>query len=414
MSADPPASPRRALDGIRVLDLSRVLAGPYCCQLLGDHGADVIKIESPGGDDTRTFGPPYVANGASAYYTGINRNKRNLCLDLSTPRGQSVLRELLAHTDVIVENFKPGTMERWGLGFEEHLAPAFPRLVHCRITGYGVTGPLGGRPGYDAVLQAYSGLMSINGQPDGAPVRLGVPVVDLVTGLHAFGGIMLALHERASSGRGQLVDCALLDTALSLLHPHSASWLADGRVPRRTGSAHPTVAPYDSFTTATGPIFIGAGNDRQFRDLVHVAGRPELADDVRFATNRDRVVNVGALTAELGAVFASWDRDELADRLLRVGVPAAPVNDVAAALSSAQAEHREMVVRLGEYTGVGIPLKLSATPGSVARPPAALGEHTREVLRAFGHDDAEIERLIDDGVAFAGDDPAITRAPRRG
>lgn len=402
-----------ALAGVRVLDLSRVLAGPYCCQMLGDHGADVVKIEGPDGDDTRAWGPPYAKSGASAYYTGINRNKRNLCLDLSTPSGREVLLDLLADADVLVENFKPGTMERWGLGYEEHLADAYPRLVHCRITGYGVDGPLGGRPGYDAVLQAYGGLMSVNGEPDRLPLRVGVPVVDLVTGLHAFAGILLALHERQASGHGQLVDCTLLDTALSLLHPQASAWLADGRIPGRTGSAHPNIAPYDTFTTSTGLFFVGAANDRQFRSLMEVLGRPEVVDDPRFATNRDRVVNVRELTDLLVTLMASWDRDELGDRLLAAGVPASPVNDVAEALSSPQAAHRGMLVERDGYRGVGVPIKLSATAGRLDRTPPALGADTREVLAGAGHTPAGIDRLLADGIVFAGDDPATTRHPRR-
>lgn len=406
--------PARALAGLRVLDLSRVLAGPYCCQMLGDHGADVIKVEAPAGDDTRTWGPPYMSNGASAYYTGINRNKRNLCLDLSDSRGQDVLRALLRRTDVLVENFKPGTMERWGLGYEDSLASEFPTLVHCRITGYGESGPHGGRPGYDAVLQAFGGLMSVNGEADGPALRTGVPIVDLVTGLHAFSGILLALQHREKSGLGQLVDCALLDTAVSLLHPHSASWLADGRVPQRTGSAHPTIAPYDSFETATGPVFIAAGNDQQFRALTEVLGRAELPCDERFTANRSRVRHVAALTEEITRAVAPWDREKLVEALDGVGVPAAPVHDVAEALTSAQATHRELVVRRGDYRGVGLPVKLASSPGSIERVPPPLGADTDEVLSELGWPGEEIAALSRDGVAYAGHDPAETHAPRRG
>lgn len=386
------------LRGLRVVDLSRVLAGPYCSQMLGDHGAEIIKVEPPAGDDTRVWGPPYMPDGKSAYYTGINRNKKDICVDLSTEKGKQLLFDLLETTDVLIENFKPGTMERWGLGYESTLSARFPRLVHCRITGYGIDGPLGGLPGYDAVLQAYGGLMSVNGEEDQDPLRIGVPIVDLVTGILAFSGILLALHERVSSGRGQLVDCTLLDTALSLLHPHSASWLADGQVPRRTGSAHPTIAPYDNFAMQAGTFFIGAANDRQFKDLVEVLGEPDLARDERYATNSDRVVNVDSLREKLAALIWEWDRDELSAALLEVGVPATPVNDVSQALTSAQALHREMVVELDDYRGVGIPIKLSQSPGSVRAAPPDKGADTYSVLTEAGYDESSIDALIEEGV----------------
>lgn len=396
------------LSGLRVLDMSRVLAGPYCCQMLGDHGADVIKIESPHGDDTRGFAPPHVPSGASAYYAGVNRNKRNLCLDLSTDTGQSVLRKLISSADVLVENFKPRTLDRWGFGYEA-LSKEYPGLVYCRITGYGDHGPLGGRPGYDAILQAYGGLMSVNGETDGGPLRVGVPIVDLVTGIHAFAGVLLALQARAVTGRGQLVDCALLDTAVSLLHPQSASWLADGKVPPRTGSAHPTIAPYDRFETAAGPFFISAANDRQFRSLIDVLGAPELALDERFATNSARVTHVADLKAELTRLVQRWDPVSLAEKLLEVGVPATPVNDVSQALSSEQVAYRDMVVEIGDYRGVGVPIKLSETSGRVEVPPPPLGQDTRAVLAEAGIKDVEIERLLKLRVAFECQDPAATQ-----
>lgn len=389
-----------ALAGLRVLDLSRVLAGPLCGQMLGDHGADVIKVESPAGDDTRTWGPPFHADGKSAYYTSINRNKRNICLDLRQERGQSVLLRLLADADVVVENFKAGTMARWGLGFDEVLAVRFPRLVYCRITGYGVDGPLGGLPGYDAVLQAYSGLMSVNGEPDREPLRIGVPVVDMVTGMLAFSGILLALHERERSGSGQLVDCTLLDTAISLLHPHSGNWLASGVLPERTGSAHPTIAPYETFQLRSGTFFLSAANDRQFASLVTVLRRPELAADPRFATNTDRVVNVSALRKILADLLVQWDGEALAAELLASGVAAAPVNDVAQGLGAPQVQHRGMLLSDGDYRGVGIPIKLGRTPGSLSSVPAHNGADTVAVLRDAAYTETEIEALLTDGVAF--------------
>ena len=390
-----------ALHGLRVLDLSRVLAGPLCGQMLGDHGADVVKVESPAGDDTRTWGPPFLPDGKSAYYTSINRNKRNLCLDLREERGQAVLWRLLEQADVVVENFKAGTMARWGFDYGEVLANRFPRLVYCRITGYGVDGPLGGLPGYDAVLQAYAGLMSVNGEPDQEPLRIGVPVVDMVTGMLAFSGILLALHERERSGKGQLVDCTLLDTAISLLHPHSASWLASGALPVRTGSAHPTIAPYETFKLRTGTFFLSAANDRQFTSLVKVLGRPELASDPRFSSNTSRVVNVAVLREILGELLWQWEAEPLAAELLACGVAAAPVNDLAQSLSAPQVLHRQMLVSKGEYRGVGIPVKLGRTPGAVAAAPAQNGADTVSVLNEAGYDASEVQDLLDCGAAFA-------------
>lgn len=387
-----------SLTGIRVLDLSRVLAGPLCSQLLADHGAEVVKVEAPAGDETRGWGPPFVDDGTSAYYHALNRNKTNVCLDLTTDDGQRLLGELFASADVVVENFKPGTLARWGLPDEE-VRRRFPPLVHCRITGFGVDGPMGGMPGYDAIAQAYGGLMSINGEPDGPPLRVGVPIVDVVTGIHAFSGILLALHERHRSGRGQLVECALLDTAISLLHPHSAAWLADGRTPRRTGSAHPSIAPYDTFEAADGLLFVGVGNDRQFRELTDLLGAPELAADPRFATNSDRIGNVAALRPLLAARIAAWQRHELARALLARGVPATAVHDVGEALADPHVRHRGMVVDHDGYRGIGIPVTLHRTPGAVRSAPRDRGADTRRILRSLGYADAEIDALIAADVA---------------
>ncbi|MFB9926652.1 CaiB/BaiF CoA transferase family protein [Amycolatopsis halotolerans] len=393
-----------ALDGLRVLDLSRVLAGPYCTQMLADHGAEVIKVESPAGDETRGWGPPFLADGTSAYYTNLNRGKKNIVLDLSGPDGRSLLGTLLAGADVVVENFKAGTLARWGWP-DETIRAAYPALIHCRITGFGTDGPLGGLPGYDAVLQAYGGLMSVNGEADGPPLRIGVPVVDVVTGVLGFSGILLALHERERSGLGQLVDCSLLDTVISLLHPHSAAWLADGAVPRRTGSAHPSIAPYETFSTVDGLFFVGAGNDRQFAALVEVLGAPGLAADPRFASNADRVRNVGALREELTVLIGQYKRDSLAELLLAKGVPASPVHDIAEAMNAPQVRHREMVVERDGYRGVGVPVKLGRTPGCAAEAPRSPGADTREVLAAAGLAAEEVDDALASGAAH-------TRLPR--
>ena len=391
-----PMTPQGALAGLRVLDLSRVLAGPYCAQLLADHGADVIKVEPPSGDETRRWGPPFVAEDTSAYYQNLNRDKKNAVVDLSLPEGRAVLDRLLQNADILVENFKAGTLAKWGYSDEE-LRSRFPALIHCRITGFGTEGPLGGQPGYDAVLQAYGGLMSVNGEADGPALRVGVPVVDQVTGILAFSGILLALNERHRSGLGQLVDCTLLDTVISLLHPHSASWLANGTVPRRSGSAHPTIAPYDAFAAADGPVFIAVGNDRQFAALTEVLGVPELAEDPRFRTNPDRVRHQQDLREALQKPIASRPRTELTDLLTARGVPASPVHDVSEALTAPQVRHRGLVVEDGDYRGLASPVSLSRTPAAVRPEVRAAGADTREVLAEIGYDAGAVEEAIAGG-----------------
>ncbi|MGX7681251.1 CaiB/BaiF CoA transferase family protein [Jatrophihabitans sp. DSM 45814] len=385
--------PAGALVGLRVVDLSRVLAGPYCGQLLGDHGAEVIKVEPPAGDDTRTWGP-YMPDGRSAYYQAINRNKQNICLDLSQPAGRRVLERLLEDADVVVENFKLGTMARWGFDYEGDLAPKFPRLIYCRITGFGVDGPLGGLPGYDAALQAYGGLMSVNGEPDRDPMRIGVPVVDMVTGIFAFSAILLALNERHTSGRGQLIDSTLLDTAITLLHPHSGGWLNNGVLPVRTGAAHPSIAPYETFTTRGGLLFVSAANNRQFEALVGVLGQPMLIWDERFASNEARLANVAQLRAILSELFIDRDPELLSQELVKRGVAAAPVHDVAQALTTPQVEHRQTVVERDGYRGIASPIRLTRNPAATAVPPATQGQHTRTVMARLGFDETEISELI--------------------
>jgi crotonobetainyl-CoA:carnitine CoA-transferase CaiB-like acyl-CoA transferase len=395
----PDPAPAGSLEGLRVLDLSRVLAGPLCTQMLGDHGATVVKVEPPSGDETRSWGPPFLAEDVSAYFTGLNRNKANICLDFGDQRGRAVLAELMAAADVLVENYKVGTLAGWGWS-DEALREQHPALIHCRITGFGADGPMGAMPGYDAVCQAYSGLMSINGEPSGPPLRVGVPIVDMVTGMNAFAGILLALRAREQTGQGQLVDCTLIDSAVSLLHPHSASWLADGRTPTRTGSAHPTIAPYDNFDASDGLIFIGAGNDRQFAQLVDELGCAELLADSRFNANADRVRNVGELRPRLSAKIRERCRHPLAKALLSRGVPATPVHDVGEALSDAHVVHRHMVVESGGYRGVGVPIKLERTPATIRRPPVSRGHDTDRVLRELGLSAEHIEELVRSGVAM--------------
>jgi crotonobetainyl-CoA:carnitine CoA-transferase CaiB-like acyl-CoA transferase len=361
-----------ALRGIRVVDASRILGGPYCGQILGDHGADVLKIEPPQGDDTRAWGPPFQ-DGVASYYRGLNRNKRLLTLDLATDTGRDALLALLVDADVLIENFKTGTLEKWGLGYEQ-LSQRFPRLVHCRVTGYGADGPLGGQPGYDAALQAQTGIMSVNGEAGGAPLRAGVPVIDMVTGLHAALGVMLALHERQRSGRGQFVEAALYDAGISLLHPQGANWFLDGKTPQRSGNAHPNIYPYDCMATATEPVFLAVGNDRQFALLCQHLGVPQLAADARFATAGQRSVNRHLLKADLEALMQQHDGPALAQALVAIGVPCAPVLTVPTALQHPHTQHRGMVVELPGYRGIGSPIKLSRSPASYRTPPLAEGD----------------------------------------
>ena len=365
-------SAQGALAGIRVLDISRILGGPYCGQILGDHGADVLKVEPPQGDDTRTWGPPFK-DGVASYYHGLNRNKRVQHLDFSTGEGREALLALVAEADVLIENFKTGTMERWGIGYET-LAQRFPRLVWCRVSGFGADGPLGALPGYDAAVQAMTGIMSINGEADGGPLRVGLPVVDMVTGLNAVIGVLLALQERQRSGRGQFVEAALYDSGLSLLHPHAANWFMDGTAPRRTGNAHPNIYPYDALATGTDPVFVAVGNDRQFASLCRCIGLPELADDPLYRTAGARSVHRAGLKQRLEAAMATFDGCALVDQLMAAGVPAAPVLPVADALQHPHTLHREMVVEMeGGYRGIGAPVKLSRTPASYRHAPLTPG-----------------------------------------
>ncbi len=386
-----------ALAGIKVIDLTRVLGGPYCTMILSDHGAEVIKIEPPQGDEVRDWGPPFH-DGDASYFIGINRNKHAISLDIGKPAGKDVLLRLLEGADVLTENFKPGAMEKWGLGYHEVLSQRFPGLIHCRISGFGGDGPLGGLPGYDAILQAMTGLMSVNGDATTGPMRLGTAIVDMGTGLYSAIGILMALHERAQSGRGQYLDMTLYDCGMALLHPQAANYFLNGKRPGGTGNPHPNLVPYDKYPTRTCDIFIASGNNGQFRKLCELIGRPELADDPRFANNGERNVNREALTAELAAAFAGQDGNELANRLIRNGVPAGPVLPVDEAAAAPHTAHREMVTELDWYKGLGTPIKLSRTPGGTRRPPPRFGQDGEAVLAQHGYSEAEIAALQRDGV----------------
>ncbi len=390
-----------ALTGVKVVDLSRVLGGPYATQILGDHGAEVIKVEPPGGDETREWGPPFRDDsdkrGPSAYYLNVNRNKRGLALDLRKPDGRQALLRLLQDADVLVENFKSGTLEKWDLGFEAVLQPMFPRLIQARISGFGSEGPYGGFPGYDAVVQTMTGLSSVTGSQASGPVKMGSPVVDLASGLNAVIGVLLALRERDRTGKGQLVEVALYDVGLSLLHPHSANWLWGRKMPVLTGNAHPNVAPYDLFATATRPIFLGVGNDGQVRKAFVVLGVPELNDDPRFSSMAGRNTNRAELTAILAPIFAKEDGVALARKLLEAGVPAGTMNNVQEALEEPHTAVRQMTIETGGYKGMGSPIKLSGTPPSLRLLPPDFGADSEAVLTEAGYDAEAVAALRKSG-----------------
>jgi len=385
------------LDGLTILDFTRVLAGPYCTMQLADLGARVIKIEQPGrGDDTRAWGPPFV-RGESAYFLSINRNKESVALDLKHSRARGILDTLVSRADVIVENFRPGTMERLGLGYDT-LAARHSRIVYCSISGFGQTGPRRAEAGYDAMMQAEAGLMSITGAADGPPFRLGVAIGDIATGMFAVQGILAALYARERSQRGQRVDIAMLDAVTALLTYQASIAFATGDTPRRMGNRHPSIAPYDTFTAADGEFVLSVGNDDQFRRLAGILRRPELGIDPQYATNADRVRHYDALRDTLSRLFSSWTRADLLAALTAAGVPCSAVRSVTEALQDPQLSAREMIVPLEHVSAGGIrvlgsPLKLSETPASVRTPPPALGQHTDAVLREIGLSDSDIASL---------------------
>ena len=394
-----------ALAGMKVIDLTRVLGGPYCTMILSDHGAEVIKIEPPQGDEVRDWGPPFVehADGSAdaSYFIGVNRNKRSVALDLGKPAGREVLLRLLEGADVLVENFKPGGMEKWGLDYAKDLAPRFPGLIHCRVSGFGAEGPLGGLPGYDAILQAMTGLMSINGDPTTGPMRMGTPIVDLATGLYSVIAILMAAQERHRSGRGQFLDMTLHDCGMALLHPQAANFFLNAKRPMPTGNPHPNLAPYEKYTTATGEIFLACGNNGQFRKLCDLLGLGGLGTDPRFLNNGDRLRNRAALTAAIAGAVAAADGTALCDRLLRAGLPAGPVLAIDESMAAPHTAARDMVTEMDGYRGLGTPIKLSRTPGGTRRRPPRFGEHGAEVLAEHGFSPAEIAALADDGILFS-------------
>jgi crotonobetainyl-CoA:carnitine CoA-transferase CaiB-like acyl-CoA transferase len=370
------------LEGLVVADFSRVLAGPFATMLLGDLGADVVKVEYPGGgDETRAWGPPYH-EGHSTYYLAVNRNKRSVALDLKSDAGRAAARALAGRADVLVENFKAGAPERLGLGYEE-LTRGNPGLVWCSISGFG-RGPGAELPGYDFLVQAMSGLMSITGPAGGEPTKVGVALVDVLTGLYAFGGILAALGERGRTGRGQRVEVSLLGSALASLVNQASSYLCTGRPPQAMGNRHPSIAPYETLATADRPLVVAVGNDGQFARLCRVLGRPEAAGDPRFATNADRVTNREALVGLLEEALAARGADDWVVALGDAGVPCGLVNDVGEAFALAERLGLAPVADAGGIPQVANPIRLSGSPASYRLAPPALGQHTAEVLAWLG------------------------------
>jgi crotonobetainyl-CoA:carnitine CoA-transferase CaiB-like acyl-CoA transferase len=349
--------------------------------MLADHGADVIKVEAPQCDETRLLGPPYVEPGQAAYFSAINRGKRGLSLDLTQSSDRAILEALLIDADVLIENFGPGTMAKWGLGYDEYLAKAFPKLIYCSISGFGASGPLANLPGYDAVLQAMCGLMSINGDPQTGPTRIGVPVVDQVTGYNAFSGIMMALWARIRTGQGQRVEATLFDSALSMLIPHAANWMNSGNTPALTGSAHPNIPTYNRFEVGDGQIFLGIVNEGQFKKFCKHIQREDLLSNPLFDSNASRMTNREALRRVMEVALKGFTRAELCKDLMALGVAAGPVHTVPEAFQQPHTAARDMFVQRDDYQGVGLPIKLSKTPGSAGVRPPRLGEHNPVIIR---------------------------------
>jgi len=400
-----PAAALRPLEGIKVLDLSRVLAGPWCTQLLADIGAEVTKVERPGaGDDTRHWGPPWHGEGdkrVAAYFLSCNRGKRSAAIDFSQAEGAALVRKLAEHADVVVENFKVGGLEKFGLDARS-LRAANPRLIYASITGFGQDGPYADRAGYDYIIQGMGGLMSITGLPDGVPgggaMRVGVAVVDLFTGLYTAVAILSALYAREKSGEGAHIDMALFDTQLAMLANQASNALVSGKDPPRQGNTHPNIVPYQPFDAADQPIIIAVGNERQFARLAEMCGHPEWTGDQKFASNAERVANRGEIVRLVGQAIAQKPAAEWLAQLDAAGIPAGPINRISQALGDVQAQHRQMVRTIAGAPLVGSPVRFDGERAESDLPPPALGEHTAEVLVQIGIGGRAIEQLSAAGV----------------
>ena len=399
------------LSGVRVLDMTRVLAGPSATQILGDLGADVIKIERPGmGDDSRGLGPPYLKNKSgketleSAYFLSANRNKRSVTINLTEPEGQDLARALIAHCDVVVENFRTGNLTRYGLAYEQ-IKDRFPRLVYCSITGFGQSGPYAKRAGYDYLVQGMGGIMSVTGEPDGPPQKVGVGIADLMTGMYSVVAVLAALRHRDATGAGQYIDMALLDTQVAWLSYVGQNYLTSGQVPRRCGNHHPNIMPYQVFGAADGLLILAVGNDAQFERFCDFCGQGEIARDPRFSTNAQRLKNRDTVTPIIADLIAAHPIGYWVKGLTKVNVPCSPINAIDQVFADPQVKAREMKIAMahpaagGSVDLIGSPIKMSATPVSYRRPPPTLGEHTDEVLgELLGFDKSKISALRERGV----------------
>ena len=395
---------------MRVLELAQIMAGPTCGMMLADLGADVIKIEKlPGGDDSRGYREPRV-NGISAPFLMMNRNKRGMALNLKDPRGREILLRMVGDADVLIENFRHGTMEKLGLGYDA-LAQVNPGLIYCQISGFGRTGPLADQGGFDLIAQGYAGLMALTGEPGRPPVKTGNPVADIAAGILAVAGVAAAYVHKQKTGRGQWVDTSLFEAALQQTFWHAAIHFATGESPGPTGSAHVLSAPYQAYQASDGWVNIGGANQANWERIAEVLGHPEWRNDPRFATNTARMANVGALTTAINAVMGTRTKADWTQRLAAAGVPVGPVSSLAEALAHPQSLARGMVVDLvhpqaGPTRAIGCPIHFSATPTQITRPAPLLGQHTREILADYGYDDAAVDALVDDGVVAA---PARSR-----
>jgi crotonobetainyl-CoA:carnitine CoA-transferase CaiB-like acyl-CoA transferase len=402
MDADALPPPSGPLAGLRVLDLSRILSGPFATMIFADLGADVIKLENPsGGDDTREWAPPYQGD-QSAYFLSINRSKRGIAVDLKSDRGRDIAQRLADGADILVENFRPGAAARLGLGYAE-LSARNPRLIYASISGFGQTGPDAQRPGYDAIAQALGGVVSVTGDPEGEPVRVGIPVADLGAAMWAAIGVLAALHARTTTGRGDWIDISLLDGQIAWLTYVAGGYFASGEVPRRYGSGHPAIVPYQALRTGDGHIMVAVGNDSMWQRFTPIIGLPDLAGDPRFATNPDRVVHRAELIPLIEAALAARGSAEWAEEMSQAGIPAGAINTVDRALAHPQVVARDMVLTTEHPTAgtlrmPGSPIKLSHHTATVRRPPPLLGEHTDEVLGELGYSASEIETLHVNGV----------------